>query len=128
MLPLLAVLSTLVEEIVAALVLFLLLPQLGIELPLELTAGTLVALAAWSVLTYRPIRRALKKQARNPKQAMVGKRCTALTELCPEGLVRIEGETWIAVCTSGTVQVGEKLIVKEVRGLKLTVEKGSMDG
>jgi membrane protein implicated in regulation of membrane protease activity len=123
-LSVLAVLSALVEEIVAALVLLLLLPQLGIELPLEMTAGILVVLAVWSMLTYRPIRRVLKKQARNPKQAMVGKRCAALTELRPEGLVRIEGETWIAVCTSGTAQVGEELTVKEVSGLKLTVEKG----
>jgi membrane protein implicated in regulation of membrane protease activity len=80
----LSILGTLIDEIVLAVLLLWLLPQLGIRLPLEVTIGILAALAVWSALIYRPIRRAIKKEAPSPKQAMVGNRGTALTELAPK--------------------------------------------
>jgi membrane-bound serine protease (ClpP class) len=123
--PVLAVLVTLVDEIVLAAFLLWLLPQLGIKLPLGFTIGILAVLAVSSALIYRPIKRAMKKKATTGVQTMVGKRGTAVTKLATKGLVEIEGETWGALSSNKEViEIGDNVTVLEVSGLKLTVRKG----
>ena len=46
-----------------------------------------------------------------------------LTGLAPEGLVRIKGELWKAKSASGSMDIGEKVIVVGQDGLELTVRK-----
>ena len=45
----------------------------------------------------------------------------AVTELTPEGTVRVRGETWTAESVSGRVPVGAPIHVMEVDGLRLRV-------
>lgn len=121
----LAVLGALIDEVLLAMLLLWLLPQLGIRLPIEVTIGALAAVGVWSILIYRPIRRVMKKETSTPRQAMVGKGGVALTELAPRGWVRIQGETWSAVSPDETVEPGETVTIQGVRGLELTVGKGA---
>jgi membrane protein implicated in regulation of membrane protease activity len=116
-------LVTLIDEAVVVLVLLWVLPHLGIKLPFGLKVGILVALAAWAALTYRPIKRVLEKEVPSPAGAMVGMRGTALTQLAPNGQVRIQGEVWQAVSSNGVVAPGEEISVLRIEGLRLTVRK-----
>ena len=55
---------------------------------------------------------------------MTGARGIVVKELRPEGMVKINGELWAARSTDGeTIQKGERIVVENQVGLKLTVRK-----
>jgi membrane-bound serine protease (ClpP class) len=56
-------------------------------------------------------------------EALVGKIGKAVTDLKPEGEVRIAGVVWRAKSISGDIQKGESVKVKSIENLELTVEK-----
>jgi membrane-bound serine protease (ClpP class) len=56
-------------------------------------------------------------------EAMIGKTAVAITNLTPKGEVRVLGEIWRAESLSGDVSIGEQVIVKELKGLVVIVEK-----
>ena len=56
-------------------------------------------------------------------EAMIGKKGVAITDIKPKGDVRVEGEIWRAESTSGNIEKGERITVKALNGLVLTVEK-----
>lgn len=71
--------------------------------------------------TYRPTR-------------LEGAEGVAVSELAPEGIVRVRGEQWSAKCVNGTVQAGTRVQVLGVSGVHLDVwgekelaESGSAD-
>lgn len=57
-------------------------------------------------------------------QRMIGKRGVAASTLAPRGLVRVRGELWHAETTNPgvTIHEGQRLRVRETRGLNLIVE------
>jgi membrane-bound ClpP family serine protease len=46
---------------------------------------------------------------------------TAVTDLTPNGIVRVEGEQWTAESLDGPIRAGTAVLVSEVHGLRLTV-------
>ena len=79
--------------------------------------GGFVALAATRVVkTYR-------KQATTGKEELVGKIGLVKETLDPEGMVLFLGELWTAQSVSGTIEVGEEVLISRVDGLKLIVVK-----
>ena len=68
----------------------------------------------------------LKAQKLKPvtgADAMVGEKGFTQEELDPLGMVKVHGELWQAESISGNISKGEKVRVKEMKGLKLFVEK-----
>ncbi|MHB0877775.1 MAG: NfeD family protein [Anaerolineae bacterium] len=71
---------------------------------------------------------AVRAQQRVPvtgAQAMVGKRGIALSALAPEGIVRVQSETWTALAVGGEIGAGETVEVTGIQGLRLTVRHPS---
>jgi membrane-bound ClpP family serine protease len=122
-----AVLNTLFKEAILVVLLLWLLPQMGIRLPLWLIVAVLAAPVAWAALTYKSIRRVLRKKAPSPTEAMVGMRGTALTRLAPKGMVRIQGEIWEAASSNGFIEAGSEVIVLRTEGLEITVRKAERE-
>jgi membrane-bound serine protease (ClpP class) len=60
-------------------------------------------------------------------EALVGKIGTAVTDLRPDGEVRVAGFIWRAKSISGDVQKGESVRVKSLENLVLTVEKVDLE-
>jgi len=88
------------------------------ELGLLVAFGVIVGLyIRWII---GPIRRHKKLTG---AEAMIGKTAVAITNLNPKGEVRILGEIWRAESRSGDVSIGEQVIVKELKGLVVLVEK-----
>ena len=56
-------------------------------------------------------------------EALVGKIGVALTDLNPKGEVRVQGEIWRAKSLSGDILKGGRVIVKDLVGLVVEVEK-----
>jgi len=56
-------------------------------------------------------------------ESLVGKTSIAVTNLSPEGEVRVDGIIWRARSISGNVVAGESVKVRSREGLVLLVEK-----
>jgi membrane-bound ClpP family serine protease len=119
----LAILSTLLEEIALAAIILWGLPQLGIHIPLAGVIALMSALAAYAVITYRLGSKALGKKPVVGLPDMVGSKGKVVTPLDPEGLVRIKGELWESTSADRRINTGEEVIVVGQDGLKLTVRR-----
>lgn len=83
-----------------------------------LVAGAAVVDVAESLFLLRWSRR---RRSAVGAEALVGKRAVVVTELWPEGQVRVDGELWKARYEGG-LEAGREVVVRAVDGLTLDVE------
>jgi len=70
----------------------------------------------------------IKAQTRKPvtgMEGMIGETGEVISDLEPEGQVRVHGEIWNAECPDETVSKGSKVVVTGVKNLKLIVRKST---
>jgi membrane-bound serine protease (ClpP class) len=68
----------------------------------------------------------IQAQRRKPTtgiQGLIGEIGEAITELNPDGKIRVHGEIWSASCPYGLIEKGSKVKVENVDNLHLTVRK-----
>jgi len=117
--------ATLAEEIAIVLVVLLVLPRLGIQIPLPGLIGMVAGLAVWSVISCRLASRALGKKPMAGLSTMVGSRGKVVSPLDPKGLIKIGDELWGATSGDKPIDIGEEVIVVEQNGLKLVVRRST---
>ena len=118
-----AVVSTLLEEVLLVVGVLWGLPRLGINLP---GWGLILMMLAWAtlaVVTYRMGSRALRRRPLDGLTAMLDSKGEAVSPLAPEGMVRIRGELWRARSVDGEIGAGEEVTVVGQDRLKLTVSR-----
>jgi membrane-bound serine protease (ClpP class) len=98
------------------------LPELRVK-PWTLLPAILV-FAVFTVAEVRLVLQAQRRTARTGREALVAQRGEALSELAPEGWVRVQGERWRARATE-RVASGDPVVVESVDGLVLRVRKGA---
>ena len=118
-----AIISTMLEEAALAVIVLFGLPELGVEIPLAGLIALMVVWLAVSVIIYRIGSRALRRKPLEKLPDMVGSQGKVVSPLAPEGLVRIEGELWMAKSASGKINLGNKVAVVEQDGLRLVVRR-----
>lgn len=126
-----AIVSTLLEEVALAAGVLWGLPGLGIHIPLWGLIALMAALGAYAVITYRMGSRALRRKPLDGATAMLGSEGKVVSPLAPEGMVRIKGELWRAKSASGKMDTGEEVTVVGQDRLKLIVRKcspGDLEG
>jgi membrane-bound serine protease (ClpP class) len=64
-----------------------------------------------------------RKQATTGREDLIGKTAVVKVALNPSGTVFYKGERWTAVSESGTVKVGEEVIIERIDGLTLYVKR-----
>lgn len=76
--------------------------------------------------------RAILKAAKQPPQTgverLIGLRGVALSDLAPNGQVRVDLETWSAVAVDGPISAGEAIVVVGFAGVHLHVRAAGTDG
>lgn len=111
----------LLDEILVAVLIILVLRELGVHVPFwaYVLAGVVCAALYW--LLYRLL---LDQRKKSPirHDAMIGLTGECIKELNPEGLIRVQGEIWKAVCKCGVVIEGREVVIEEFRGLTLSVK------
>jgi membrane-bound serine protease (ClpP class) len=60
-------------------------------------------------------------------EGLIGATADSLDTLDPAGTVMLQGEVWNAESIAGKINKGEKVLVKEMRNLKLYVEKKTVN-
>jgi membrane-bound serine protease (ClpP class) len=98
------------------------LPELRVK-PWTLLPAVLV-FAVFTVAEVRLVLQAQRRTARTGREALVAERGEALSELAPEGWVRVQGERWRARAAERLAS-GDPIVVESVDGLVLRVRKGA---
>ena len=119
----LAIFSSLLEEAALVAVVLWGLPRLGINIPLPGLIALMVALAAFSVYTYRSGSRALARKPMVGLPSMIGSKAKAVSQLAPDGTVKAQSELWEAMAIDGTIEDGEEVTVVGQDALKLIVRR-----
>ena len=118
-----AIVTTILEEAFIAAIVLWGLPQLGINIPRGVLIGIMVAWAANSVVFFRIGSRALRRRPVSGLGSVVGDKGKVISTLAPDGVIKIRDELWEARSPNGQMDIGEKVMVTEQDGLKLTVIK-----
>ena len=113
----------LVDEIAVMLFLLIILPSIGIKVPLKISLTILTILILKDVLFVPFLWKVLEKRVEVGEEALIGAEGIVIEELNPEGVVRIGREYWKATIKEGRAEVGERVRVVALSGLKLIVEK-----
>jgi membrane-bound serine protease (ClpP class) len=82
-------------------------------------------IGAFFIMVVSTIFRSRRLPAATGPQAMVGRQAVARSPLDPDGIVFMDGSRWTAHAEDGRVEEGERVVITEVKGLKLTVRKTS---
>ncbi len=120
---LVAVLVSLIDDLLIAVVLLWLLPRLRVKIPLPLFITILAVWMTYAVLTFRFGRRILNREPLKGFSSMIGTEGYATSPLAPEGTVKIMGELWRAKGKDGNIEAGSRVYVVGQEGLKLVVSK-----
>jgi membrane-bound serine protease (ClpP class) len=94
-------------------------PEMRVKLATALAVS--IPLGAITVFLMTIALRARRSKAVTGIEGLIGQVAVAQTELAPAGQVFVHGEIWNAV-SSSNVPVGERVRVRKVEGLELTVE------
>lgn len=118
-----AIVTTLAEEAALAAIVLWGLPQVGVNLQIGVLIALMAALAAFAIITYWLGSRALKKKPVVGLTDMVGARGRAVSDIAPEGTIRIKGELWESKAEGRKISAGTKVTVVGQEGLKLIVRR-----
>jgi membrane-bound serine protease (ClpP class) len=94
---------------------------LGTQFGVALAVIAFVILIVGSWLLYKGIAANLAK-IKTGKEALVGSRGIAVTDLRPRGEIRVMGEFWQATARDKWIDKGEKVQVVEMDGIYLVVK------
>jgi membrane-bound serine protease (ClpP class) len=83
------------------------------------------AIAAFFVFVVRALVRAHRRPVATGIEALVGREGTAVSDLAPEGTVRVDSENWHAVAEGGGIAAGEPIRIIGVEGVTLRVVRPS---
>ncbi|HOE70954.1 MAG TPA: nodulation protein NfeD [Brevefilum sp.] len=75
----------------------------------------------FSLIILRAILTALKRKPQMGAQRFVGEKAITLTDLSPDGKVKIQHQNWSATSIGGNVQKGQEVLVVSVSGVRLMV-------
>ena len=119
-----ALLLILGEVLLVALVLVLLW-KIGVHLSPVVIITVVVLLGGLIFVVYRIIVSLVGRKQVCGREGMIGLRGKVVAPLNPEGIIRIQGELWIAKSDGGEIKPGVEVIVVGQERLKLVVRENS---
>ena len=111
-----------VAMFLGSLMLFEKTPTFNVQLDWRLALAAAITTGAFFLFA---VGMAIKTRLTKPttgKEGLIGEKGIALTQIAPEGDVRLHGEIWKAV-SEQKIKKGEKIKVIDVDGLELKIEK-----
>jgi len=91
-------------------------PVLWSLLGADLIIGTGIGVLGWNGLTHRP-----EDTGGSPSNSLEGEHGIAMSQLAPEGIVRVRGELWSAISINGTVPMSTPVQVVRAAGVRVEV-------
>jgi len=119
----LAVITTMLDELLVIVLLIWGLPKLGVKLPLFVLVLIGVLWTCFAVVMYVAGSKILGKKPVSGLTDMVGFKGVVTTALIPQGLVKINGELWTARSVTSNIEQGSRIEVESQKGLILIVHQ-----
>ena len=119
--PWLKLLLLISDELLIIFLIFFLLWWFGIKLHLGILVGIGIALLVVVLALHKLAWPSIANVGPADPSGMTGKEGETMERLNPEGLVRIEGETWKALAEDRQIEAGQCVKVVGIKGLKLRV-------
>ncbi|ASJ05059.1 MULTISPECIES: NfeD family protein [Thermococcus] len=119
----LKLLALMADEIIVGILLFAVLPRMGVGIPLW--AGLLVIavlLAKDFLIAPFVLGGGVDRRPETGPEGLVGRMALVVEDLSPEGVVKLDGELWKAECLNGSARRGELVRITSVKGTKVLVE------
>jgi len=113
-----------VSMLLGSLMLFKSTPSLTIQLPIGLILAVTLTTSAFFIFAITMAIRTLHQKVTTGKEGIIEESGIAVTDIDPEGQVRIHGEYWNAV-SEEKIRKNEKVKVLNIEGLKLIIKKDS---
>ncbi len=112
------------DEIIVGVFIFLILPEIGVEIPLwaGLLVMSLLLVKDFLIAPFVLGGGADRRPEIGPERLM-GRTALVVEDLSPEGVVKLDGELWKAECLNGTAKRGEEVRIISVQGTKVLVER-----
>ena len=118
-----AIVTTLLDEIIIVALILWGLPRLGVNIPLYGTILIALGFLLFAVATFRIGSRTLRQKPLAGLPNMEGVEGRVVRRLAPKGFIRAGGELWEARTEEGVIEVGADVIVVAQSGLKVTVQR-----
>lgn len=100
----------------------------GLALKIEaLLAGILLIIAAIAAWLFYVGIKAQYKKVKTGREALIGAKGVAITDLKPKGEVRVMGEFWQATAKNATVANGDAVEVVDMEGMFLVVKRAEQN-
>ena len=118
-----SIISTVVEEVVIAMFIFLVLPLFDVHIPLW---GIVIILAGFTVFSYvmylvgHPT---ISYRHVSDPETIIGNDGIVESDVDPEGYVKVRGELWKAVTDDEKLIKGDEVVITGIKGLKLNVRR-----
>lgn len=93
-----------------------------IEISGDLIKGVAIALLIAFAIFILLVKRTLRKPPAVGKEELIGQVGVAVTSIAPKGLIKLKGELWTAT-SKEHIEKGEHVVVKDVKGIMLLVQK-----
>jgi membrane protein implicated in regulation of membrane protease activity len=119
--PWLKLLLLVSDELLIIFLIFFLLWWFGIHLHPGILTGIGIAVVAVVLALHKLAWPSITNVGSADPSGMTGKEGEAVERIDPEGLVRVEGETWQALAEDRPIEAGQCVKVVGIKGLKLRV-------
>ncbi len=119
----LLVLASLIDDALVLVLVFLGLWYFHVRITWVIILVIVVAMAGFIVLMHKAVVPALRRRRITGREGMIGLTGRVAQALDPAGTVIIKGEYWQARSVEGKIEVGERVEVVRIDGLKLEVRK-----
>jgi membrane-bound ClpP family serine protease len=111
------------EEAVLAILFFWILPEFSIHPPIWLAVVLMLLDAVYNFITSMLVAKIIDRRLVLGLEVLINKECKTITDLNPDGYVKVGTELWRACSISGDIKTGDIVKVKSVKGLTLIVKK-----
>jgi len=111
-----------VSMLLGSLMLFKSTPTMDIHLPISIILSATITTALFFIFAIGMALRAQAKKVTTGKEGIIGEIGIAITNIKPEGNVKVHGEYWKAF-SDQFIKKGDKIIVENIEGLQLKVKK-----
>ncbi|MEX1193899.1 MAG: nodulation protein NfeD [Dehalococcoidia bacterium] len=100
----------------------------GLQVSESVIFAVAITLGLFVVFVFVNMLRIRHMPAKMGIETIVGRTVVARSALTPEGFVFMDGENWRAEAEDGQVQKGERVIITQIKGLRLKVRKQKPEG
>jgi membrane protein implicated in regulation of membrane protease activity len=116
-----AILGWMLEEAILVAVVMWLLPLFNVNIPLWVLGILMAALAVYSSVMYRVGVPTFLMKPKVAAETIIGNDGKVTKRLAPEGYVKVHGVLWKAICLESELEVGDDVVVVDIKGLRLIV-------